>query len=269
MKKKYINIMAIKNKKRSTLPTILSLGFLILLILLLGLYFENCLKKAVLGVSTFNSSSSKNPVTNGETFNFTATVVGDQAGALNATVLFSLTGQGVINNNIQGPGACLKITDTTAACNNVNVDPNQTITWTVPVTASSNCSQTSPATLTLQTRLIATVVTSTSTASTNCVANQPLPTPSATTNATTSPTTTGGGSGTNTTPGTGANNTTNTTSTTNGGGGINQAPATPTPGTFDFAGFACTKISGFPLILLLFILWLLVTAYYFIFRKKN
>src|SRR5947207_13508283 len=98
--------MAARDRKKSLAPVIVALGTLILLILLLGYYFENCLNKKlsmgseqqnVLGVSSFNSSASKNPVVNGETFNFVATIVGDQAGALNATVLFNLTGSGVIN----------------------------------------------------------------------------------------------------------------------------------------------------------------------------
>lgn len=182
-----------EKRRKSSLPAALAVGSLLLLLLLLGYYFENCLKRDlsdVLGVSSFNSSSSKSPVTNGETFNFTATVVGDQAGALNATVLFDLTGRGVINSNIQGPGVCLKLTDSTAACNNVNIDPNQTINWVVPVTAAANCSQGNPASITLQTRLVATVVTSTSTASANCVASQPQTTSSA--NPTTPPSQGGG-----------------------------------------------------------------------------
>src|SRR5258708_28991897 len=202
--------MATRDKRKSSFPILIALGALILLILLLGFYFENCLKKNVLGVSSFNSSPSKNPVIDGQTFNFVATVVGDQAGALNATVLFSLTGSGVINSNIQGPGACAKITDTTAACNNVNIDPNQTIIWTVPVTANTNCSQNSPATLTLQTRLVATAVVSSSTASVNCVASQSGATTQPTN--TTTPTTTTTGNG-------GAGNQSGGTSNTTSGGG--------------------------------------------------
>lgn len=253
-----------KSRRKSPLAMLLALGTLVLLLLLLGYYFENCLKKQlslagsenVLGVSTFSSSPSKNPVVNGETFNFAATVVGDQAGVLNATVLFSLTGQGVINSNIGGPGACVKVTDTTAACNNVNIDPNETITWTVPVTASGSCA---PSTLTLQTRLVATVVTSTSTATANCVASQPSAT-----------TSTGGGT-TATNPPAGTN--TNTTNTkTTGGTGTSATGAKATPAalvSFDIAGFACSKVSGLPLVLLLLILWLLASAYYFIWNKRK
>src|SRR5688572_20549644 len=102
--------MATQKTRRSPLAKLLAIGSLVILLLLLGYYFENCLKKslsmassqeAVLGVSTFSSSSSKNPVVNGETFNFNATITGDQAGVTNATVLFNLTGPGVINSNIQ------------------------------------------------------------------------------------------------------------------------------------------------------------------------
>ncbi len=248
--------MATRDNKRSSLPILLALGSLILLILLLGFYFENCLKKNVLGVSTFNSSFSKNPVTDGDTFNFAATVVGDQSGALNATVLFSLTGAGVINSNIQGPGTCLKLTDTTAACNNVNIDPNQTLVWTVPVTADTNCSQVS-GNISLQTRLVATAVVSTSTASVNCVAKS---SGGGGVNATATPTSQNNG---NTTPGSGSTTGTQTKTTnkvTTGGG----APMA----TLSLAGLACSKFSGIPLIFLLFILWLLASAYYFLFRKR-
>src|SRR5258706_5270540 len=220
--------MAVGNRKRSTFPVAFALVTLILLILLLGSYFANCFTKDVLGVSTFSSSPSKNPVTNGETFNFKATVVGDQSGALNATVLFSLTGAGVINSNIQGPGACLKLTDTTAACNNVNVDPNETINWVVPVTAATNCSQQSGS-ISLQTRLVATAVVSTSTAEVNCVA-------SSVTTSTSTPSPTNNGNGATQTPN-GSNasgNQTNTTTTrTNGSGGL-----TGNGNAFDLAGFA-------------------------------
>ncbi|SRR5260221_315540 len=254
--------MAIRDRKKSSLPIFLALGSLILLILLLGYYFGNCFK-GVLGVSTFNSSSSKNPVTDGQTFNFVATVVGDQSGALNATVLFNLTGSGVINSNIQGPGACVKLTDTTAACNNVNIDPNQTIIWTVPVTANTNCSQNSPATLTLQTRLVATAVVSSSIASVNCVAltTNPTPTPPSTGNGTPIPsaTTTGGGGNPS-----GTNNIYNTT-----GGGNQGVPMSTSVPAFNFAGLACSKVSGLPLVFILFILWLLVCAYYFIFSNRR
>ncbi len=265
--------MVVKDR-RSSFPIIFALGSLILLILLLGFYFENCLKKelsmvsnqeAVLGVSTFSSSASKNPVNNHETFNFKTTIVGDQAGVLNATVLFDLTGPGVIGSNIQGPGVCVKITDTTGACNNVNIDPNETIVWTVPITAAANCSEQSPASLTLQTRLAATLVTSTSTATANCVANQPSSTTSPTTpattgNGTTPPSTTGGGNQS----GNGATNTTN--------GSGNNAQGLPVGGSgsaIDIAGFACSRVNGFPLVFILFIIWLILAAYYFIFSRRN
>src|SRR5258708_663658 len=249
--------MGSKDNKRLSLPILLALGSLILLILLLGFYFENCLKKNVLGVSTFNSSFSKNPVTDGDTFNFAATVVGDQSGALNATVLFNLTGAGVINSNIQGPGTCLKLTDTTAACNNVNIDPNQTIVWTVPITADTNCSQAS-GNISLQTRLVATAVVSTSTASVNCVAKSSA----GGVNATTTPTSQNNG---NATPNNGSTTGTQTKTTNK----VTTSAATPTPmATLSLAGLACSKFSGIPLIFLLFILWLLASAYYFIFRKS-
>ncbi len=217
-------------------------------------------QEAVLGVSTFSSASSKNPVVNGETFNFVATIVGDQAGVLNATVLFNLTGQGVINSTIQGPGACTKITDTTAACNNVDIDPNQTINWVVPVTANANCA---PSSISLQTRLVATLVSSTSTTSVNCVASQPSATTSGGT-ATNPPANTGGSNN-----GGGSNTTTTTTKTGNGTGSGSGAQATPAAmAGFDIAGFACQKVSGLPLVILLLILWLLASAYYFIFSKR-
>ncbi len=277
--------MAANSRNNSSFPVILAVGSLILLILLLGYYFENCLKKQVtmgseqqnvLGVSSFDSSASKNPVVNGETFNFVATVVGDQAGALNATVLFTLTGQGVINSNIKGPGACAKLTDTTAVCNNVDIDPNQTLVWTVPATAASNCSQSSPASVSLQTRLVATLVTSTSTATANCVANQPAatPTPNTTTApgaSTPTPSSQGGGNtqpagGSTTGNQSGTSNTSNTGTNGTGAGGQNGSGSMS---AFNIADFACSKVNGFPLVFLLFILWIILSAYYFMSHREE
>ncbi len=263
-------------RRSSSFPIFLAVGALVLLLLLLGYYFENCFKgKDVLGVSTFNSSSSKNPVVNGETFNFNATVVGDQAGALNATVLFTLTGRGAIGSSIGGPGACAKLTDTTAACNNVDIDPNQTITWTVPVTAAGNCSQNTPPSLSLQTRLVATAVTTTSTATATCVASQQSgSSPTSGSNPTTPPSNQGGGSTQPTSSsnggqsGTTTNNTYNTTSGTNDKGSGNGEDAGGLGGSnLNFAGFACSKVNGFPLVFILFILWVLASAYYFLLRR--
>ncbi len=249
--------MAVSKERKSPVPVLVALGFLVLLLLLLGLYFENCFKNNVLGVSTFGSSASKDPVVNGETFNFKATIVGDQAGVLNATVLFTLAGGGVMGTNIQGPGQCLKLTDTTGACNNVNVDPNQTVVWTVPVTANSNCSQSGS--IALQTRLVATVTTSTSTASVSCVA-------STGSNATNPPANTNGNGNNN---GGGTNTTTSTASKTTTTKAGTKASPTPTPmaTNIDLAGLACYKVNGYPLVFILLIIWVLTSGYYFLIRK--
>lgn len=221
----------IASEKRSRLPAAIAFSILLLLILLLGFYLGTCLKKpiamettqqVVLGVSSFNTSASKNPVVNGESFTFNTTTVADANGIANATAKFDLSGQGVIDNNIHGPGTCVKITDATAVCNNVNVEANQTVTWTVPVTVKSNCSQSAPASLSFQAQLIAPVGTFTSTSGANCVASQqgtnPSPTSTPSSQGTT-PTLTNTTTSTNSNP-TGSNTTGGTSPTTTATGTI-------------------------------------------------
>lgn len=256
------------HERRSVFPIVLAVGSLILLLLFLGMYLENCLRdRDVLGVSNFSSSASKNPVLNGEAFSFTSTIVGDQSGLLNATALFRLSGKGVIGSNIQGPGVCTKVNDSTAACNNADVDPNETVNWIIPVTASSDCS---PSSISLQTQLVATLVSSTTTASVDCVTSQATPAPTGSgSNPTPTTTNTGGNVQPSTAPvggqnsGTTNTNTTNTTRTTGGSSSSQKLPGTQ----LNVADFACYRVNGFPLVLLLIIVWLIVNIYYFVFHR--
>src|SRR6266581_2781042 len=107
-------VMKTMPDKKSPVPALLFWLPLLLLLFLLGFYYGNCLgakpspsSVTVLGVSNFTTSPSTNPVVNGTEFTFNTTAVADQNGILNATVKFDLSGQGVINNNIHGPGSCL------------------------------------------------------------------------------------------------------------------------------------------------------------------
>jgi len=301
---------------KNPFAVVVTLLSLLVLMLLLGLYLGRCLQQSpakisnvtVLGVSNFSTSVSPNPAVDGSGVVFTANAAADSSGIANATIKFDLSGQGAIDNNIHGPGVCLKVTDATAVCNNVNIEANQTASWTIPVTVNSNCSKSSPASLSFQAQMIAPVGTFTSTAGVNCIASSnqgstPIPTSSSGGNPTPTPTpssstttSTGGGStnnsgGTGTSGATGATTGSGTTGTGGGTGttgtgaggknvnvtGISGQGVTPavnnaSAGQDYFAGLLCYRFGGtggLPLIPLLFILWLVAAITYFLYSKRE
>lgn len=144
------------------------LAFVIFPLIVFGIMFlmywflQNCLVDTevykglnstpeVLGVSTFDLSASKTKILDNETVTYTATAVtdSDNTGVVTGTIVFNLTGEGRIGENIEGPGVCVRVSELRATCTAVNVPSSKTLVWKVPVTSKSTCSQSATPTLTM------------------------------------------------------------------------------------------------------------------------
>jgi uncharacterized membrane protein YgcG len=148
---------------RSPIVTFVLLPLLILLAIGLMYWFlTQCLietdvyKKLssggdVLGVSTFDLTASKTQIKNNETVTYTAKVVTDDSdvAAVTGTIVFNLAGEGRIGEEIEGPGLCVQVSELRATCTAVNLLPSRTLTWEVPVTSKSTCSESATPTLTM------------------------------------------------------------------------------------------------------------------------
>src|SRR5260221_2660073 len=121
-------------RQKMLLPILIAIPILVALFLLLFNYFLNsCLsaasKNSVLGATSFDVSASKTQILDNETFNYVATITTDATPAINASLAFTLSGEGrmidpiVING---GTGLCNRTTDLKAVCTDVILMPNQT-----------------------------------------------------------------------------------------------------------------------------------------------
>lgn len=123
----------------------------IIVMLLMYLFLDMCMtdtsvynklsdKGDVMGVSSFSVDPSVSEVNGGDDFTYKTTITSDSTlGVLTTNIVFDLTGEGVIGADIDGPGLCQKVSDIRAVCTGVNILPEATLNWTLPVTANESC----------------------------------------------------------------------------------------------------------------------------------
>lgn len=135
---------------------------IVLVLILLYLFLVQCLggtkvyqelseQSSILGVSSFDLTSSSTDVLDNDTVNFVLSLTSDNANSevLDSSVVFNLEGEGRIVDNIIGPGICVLSTELRVICTSVNILPSETLTWIVPVTAKDTCSASASPTLTM------------------------------------------------------------------------------------------------------------------------